>query len=103
MNTLDILATLLAQVLLNKLGLSTYHLAAVVPLMAALLGYLSTNQSLIGWFQIQDINKLSVLQWWLPSTTTIWWSAMLGMSGWLIVKWWRNQFGRLQFRIENFI
>ena len=92
MNTLDILATLLAQVLLNKLGLSTYHLAAVVPLMAAMLGYLSTNQSLIGWFQIQDINKLSELQGWLPSTATIWWCGVLGLSVCLAYKWWRTQF-----------
>ena len=92
MNTLDILATLLAQVLLNKLGLSTYHLAAVVPLMAAMLGYLSTNQSLISWFQIQDINKLSELQGWLPSTTTLGWGVLLGFCGWLAYKWWRTQF-----------
>lgn len=92
MNTLDILATLLAQVLLNKLGLSTYHLAAVVPLMAALLGYLSTNQSFIEWFQMWDINKLSDLPWWLPSTTTILWCATLGLAGWLCIKWWCNQF-----------
>ena len=92
MNTLDILATLLAQVLLNKLGLSTYHLAAVVPLLAAMLGYLTTNQSLIGWFQIQDISKLSELQGWLPSTATLGWGALLGFCGLLTYKWWRTQF-----------
>jgi hypothetical protein len=103
MNTLDILATLLAQVLLNKLGLSTYHLAAVVPLMAAMLGYLTTNQSLIGWFQSQisggttDTNNDSFtnsygLSGLIPSTTTLGWCALLGFCGWLTYKWWRTQF-----------
>lgn len=40
MNTLDILATLIAQLLLSKLGLSSLHLAAVVPLIAVGLTYI---------------------------------------------------------------
>lgn len=104
MNTLDILATLLAQVLLNKLGLSTYHLAAVVPLMAAMLGYLTTNQSLIEWFQSllnggdttntnTNTNVSSYgLSGLIPSTTTLGWCTLLGFCGWVTYKWWRTQF-----------
>jgi len=93
MNTLDILATLLAQVLLNKLGLSTYHLTAVVPLLAALLGYLSTNQSFVGWFQMRgDITRLSEIVEWIPSTANLGWCLVIICVGWLTYKWWRQQF-----------
>ena len=95
MNTLDILATLIAQVFISKMGLSTYHLAAVVPLVAAMLGYLTTNYNLLGWVQIQindGATNLFGLSGLIPSTATLCWGALLGIGGWLAYKWWCNQF-----------
>ena len=120
MNTLDILATLLAQVLLNKLGLSTYHLAAVVPLMAAMLGYLTTNQSLIGWFQsllnggattntttTNNSNNSFASSYGLsgliPSTATLGWGMLLCFCGWLAYKWWRTQFVMIEINRTSFV
>jgi len=95
MNTLDILATLIAQVFISKMGLSTYHLAAVVPLVAAMLGYITTNYNLLGWVQIQingGATNLFGLSGLLPSTATLCWGALLVIGGWIIYKWWFNQF-----------
>ena len=95
MNTLDILATLIAQVFISKMGLSTYHLAAVVPLVAAMLGYLTTNYNLLGWVQIQingGATNLFGLSGLIPSTATLCWGALLVIGGWLTYKWWCNQF-----------
>lgn len=95
MNTLDILATLIAQVFLSKMGLSTYHLAAVVPLVASVLGYLTTNHNLLEWFQTNMSNPTAIYTFWsdcVPSTAILSICASCFLTGWLTLKWWRYQF-----------
>ena len=95
MNTLDILATLIAQVFLFKMGLSTYHLAAVVPLVAAMLGYLTTNPGLMDWVKTGITNPERIFGEWtenVPSTVALGWCAIIACIGWLVIKWWRYQF-----------
>jgi hypothetical protein len=64
--------------------------------MVALLGYLFTNQQLIGWFHslITTTNDsgLSELAEWMPSTVNLGWCFAVIFTGWCGVRWWRNQF-----------
>lgn len=95
MNTLDILATLLAQLLLNRLGLSTYHLAAVVPLIATVLAYMASNQSLIKLFQFENdmwsANMQAIGQI-IPSLGSVICGTLLVCVSMMLYKWWNSQF-----------